>query len=326
MTATRKYPGLSARAFEHPADSAALSALRKMTGFDTVLKKIMGAFGERRMRMLFLANGVRLGPNQLPRVHALLAEVCEAFDLGDPPELYVVSSPFPNAMAVGVDAPFIVLHSSALETMSDDELRCILAHEAAHILSGHVLYKTMLLVLMQMSRWMVPGPFMAMALPILLALKEWDRKSELSADRASLLVARDLDQAMRVIFKLAGGRDFDTYNLEEFERQAREYKEGGSFADNVFKVLNLMWLSHPFPVLRLVELKAWAGSDQYRALLEGSYPRRDADPAASVREDLAAGARSYRESLSGFLDEVTGLGGDLMKTFFKDRKGPRDAE
>ena len=60
------------------------------------------------------------------------------------------------------------------------------------VLSGHALYKTMLEVLQVMVRWVLRGPLIVPSLPVLLALKEWDRKSELSADRGSLLVAQDL--------------------------------------------------------------------------------------------------------------------------------------
>ena len=47
----KTFPGISPRAWEHPADRAALVALRRMRGFDTVLRKVMGALGDRRLRM-----------------------------------------------------------------------------------------------------------------------------------------------------------------------------------------------------------------------------------------------------------------------------------
>ncbi len=38
----RRFPGISSRAYEHPADRSALVALRKLTGFDTVFKALSG--------------------------------------------------------------------------------------------------------------------------------------------------------------------------------------------------------------------------------------------------------------------------------------------
>jgi hypothetical protein len=47
---------ISSRAWEHPADRAALNTLRAIPGFDEVVRKVAGFFGERGIRQLFLAN------------------------------------------------------------------------------------------------------------------------------------------------------------------------------------------------------------------------------------------------------------------------------
>lgn len=38
----RRFPGISSRAYEHPADRSALVALRKLSGFDTAFKRSAG--------------------------------------------------------------------------------------------------------------------------------------------------------------------------------------------------------------------------------------------------------------------------------------------
>ena len=42
---------ISSRAWEHPADRGALVALRKLKGFDTLLKAMSGLFNERAVRL-----------------------------------------------------------------------------------------------------------------------------------------------------------------------------------------------------------------------------------------------------------------------------------
>ena len=64
-------PGISSLAWEHPADRAALNTLRAIPGFDEVVRKVAGFFGERGLRHLFLANAVRVGPRQRPQLDAL---------------------------------------------------------------------------------------------------------------------------------------------------------------------------------------------------------------------------------------------------------------
>ena len=58
---------IASTAWEHPADRAALNSLRAIPGFDEVVRKIAGFFGEKGVRQLFLANAVLVGPKQRPR-------------------------------------------------------------------------------------------------------------------------------------------------------------------------------------------------------------------------------------------------------------------
>ncbi len=134
-----RFPEIGPQAYEHPTDRAALVALRKVKGFELVLRRLFGAVPERRLRLLYLANGVRVGPDQLPQLDRSLDEACEILDMAEKPELYVVGDPRVNAMSVGLDTPFIVFISSLLQIIDPDELIFVIGHEVGHILSGHVL-------------------------------------------------------------------------------------------------------------------------------------------------------------------------------------------
>src|SRR5437867_5339849 len=83
--------------WEHPADRAALQSLRAVPGFDEVIRKIVGFFGERGIRLLFQANAVRVGATQFPVLQTLLTEVATTMDWSDVPELYVTQTPIVNA-------------------------------------------------------------------------------------------------------------------------------------------------------------------------------------------------------------------------------------
>ena len=72
------------------------------------------------------------------------------------PELYVSQTPFFNAGAYGIDQPFIVVHSAAIELLDDDELRVLLAHELGHVISGHALYRTIAAILALISLGALP--------------------------------------------------------------------------------------------------------------------------------------------------------------------------
>jgi Zn-dependent protease with chaperone function len=285
-------------AWEHPADRAALMAVRRIPVFDQVLKTLFGVFGEKPIRLAFQANAVRVGPRQFPEIWHHYVEVCETLDVKDVPELFVSQTPLVNAGAYGMDRPFIVLNSGAVRLLNRDQLTYLMGHELGHVLSGHVLYRTMIVLLMQLATLGFPVIGLA-ARAVLMALLEWQRKSELSADRAGLLALQQPEATLSTMMKLAGGGRDDETDLNEFLVQADQYRDGGDAADMVFKVLNLLGATHPFHVLRAAELRDWIEAGEYDRILRGEYRHRT-DGAAPYNDDLAEAARAYREEAQTF--------------------------
>src|SRR6201995_2191180 len=75
--------GISSRAWEHPADRGALTALRELRGFDEVLKALAGIWNERAWRLSFLASSIRVDHRQHPRVHRIFAEAAATLDIDE---------------------------------------------------------------------------------------------------------------------------------------------------------------------------------------------------------------------------------------------------
>lgn len=222
--ARTRFPGISSRAYEHPADRSALVALRSLSGFDVVLRKLSGLVNERSLRLMFLGGTVRVGEDQFRHIHDMVRDACYILDMPEVPELYVRQDPTPNAMALGSDHPFIVLNTGLIDLLDEEELRFVVGHEVGHILSGHAVYQTMMQILLQLGSrlaWLPLGNVGIAA--IIIGLREWFRKAELSSDRAGLLVGQDVDAAKRVNMKLAGGTKLGEMSSEAFLQQAREY-------------------------------------------------------------------------------------------------------
>jgi Zn-dependent protease with chaperone function len=314
---------ISSTAWEHPADRAALQTLRSIPGFDEIVRKVMGLIGERGVRLFFTADAVRVGARQRPRLDALYTEVLETLDWPERPELFVSQTPFVNAMAVGFQRPFIVLNSGALGILDREEQRVLIGHELGHIMSGHATYTTIALILLNAGFTAIPGLGL-ITLPVQLALLEWYRKAELSADRAGLLASQDPTVTMGMYLKFAGGgAGDDETNLDEFLVQAEEYESGGHAIDGLFKVLNVIFRSHPFNTARAAELQRWRTSGAYERILGGDYPRRGAGD-RPLGEDVAEAADYYGEQsrrAAESVSDVLARARDAFTTAFRGENG-----
>lgn len=308
----RRFPGISSRAYEHPADRSALVALRKLTGFDTVFKTLSGMLPERSLRLLFLSDSVRVSDVQFPHLNDMLRDACYILDLEKVPAMYVQQDPQPNAMCIGLDEPLIVVTTGLVELLDEEEMRAVVGHEVGHALSGHAVYRTILLFLTNFAvkvAWIPLGNVAIMAL--VTALREWFRKSELSADRAGLLVGQDLSASLRALMKIAGGNHLHQMNVDAFLAQAEEYDAAGDLRDSVLKILNVLPRTHPFTAVRAAELKRWAESRDYQRLMDGHYDRRTDDSTTSMSDSFKESASSYADTLRSSKDPLMGLVRDI---------------
>jgi len=296
---------ISSRAWEHPADRAALNTLRSIPGFDEVVKRVAGALGETGLRQLFLANAVQVGPTQRPKLDALYSGVIAALDWPVRPQLYVSQTPFVNAGAIGFEQPFIVLNSGTLSLLTPDEQRDIIGHELGHIMSGHVVYSTIAIIIMTVGLNNLPFLAGIALMPFQLALLEWYRKAEFSSDRAGLLVTQDRETSLRTFLKLAGGgAGDDAIDLDAFMRQASEYETQGTAWERVWKILNTAFRDHPFNTVRAAELQRWITSGEYDRILSGTYLRRGDEGTKPLGDDYVDAAGYYGEQTRQFTDQA----------------------
>jgi Zn-dependent protease with chaperone function len=288
---------ISSTAWEHPADRAALNALRAIPLFDEVVRKVVGFFGDTGVRQLFLANAVLVGPSQRPGLNELYEEVLQTMNCPTRPQLYVTQTPEANAGAIGFNEPFIVVNSGMLALLNREEQRFVLAHEVGHIMSGHVVYRTLAAILLLVGLRGLPFLAGIALLPIQVALFEWYRKSELSADRAGLLGTQSRDDTLMSFLKLAGGEaGDDKISLDEFMKQAAQYEAQGGAWETVMKVLNTVFREHPFHTVRAGELQRWIDGGAYAKIVGGEYARRS-DPATErdFNQDFSDAAGYYGE-------------------------------
>jgi Zn-dependent protease with chaperone function len=308
-----RFPGISPRAYEHPADRGAMATLRAVPGISSVLKAVAGMWNERAERLYAVASAIRVGEKQYPKINQLRIDAAETLDLDTTPDLYIARDPRANAFAIGIDKPFIVLTTEIVEALDMDSLRCVVGHETGHILSGHNVLRTLLMRLLRLQatvQWMPIGALGLRA--VIAALLEWYRKAELTADRAGLLCSQDPAAALRQHVYMAGGISMSDIDIPEFMQQAKEYEEVDDIRDSILKLMTVEGMSHPFAVVRAAQLQKWAASEEYRAILAGDYLRRADDaPSSSMMDDIRAAGRSYKEGWSNSTDPLAKVLGDV---------------
>ena len=284
---------ISSKAYEHPADRAATAALGSIPMLDLVVRKLIELGYERALRQTYLGSSVRLGPDQLPRIWGAYQRALAALDMPDEYDLYLTQWPLANAATIGSGKPIIVLNSATVSLLDERGIEAVIGHELGHILSDHVLYRTVLMILIQLGNSAMRLPIPGGNLPLLAvryALLEWARAAELSCDRAAALTTRDPRVVCSVLMAMSGGAAADELNLDAFTRQAMEYTEGGAGLDRLQRMFSDLQLDHGMPVKRVHELMAWVRGGEYDRIVGGEYPRRDEapKPAAAEAADAAA--------------------------------------
>ncbi len=325
----KPYPGISSKAYEHPADRAATAALKAVPMLDTVVRKLIEWGYERALRQSFLGNAVRVGENQLPDLWASHTGVCRILDMPDVYDLYVTWGVLGGAQAIGAGKPMVVMDSGLLRRLGPGEQRVVLAHEVGHILSDHVLYMTALNILLG-ATLSVPFPVGLPLRAVRAVLLEWYRAVELSCDRAATLAVRDPRIVCRTLMVIGAGMSADQLNLDAFMTQAMEYEAWDDPSDRVRRFFAEINRTHPYAVRRVSEVMKWVQSGEYDRIQRGEYRTRDQE--TRVREEAGDAVEFYAERFRAIFREmgenITTLGNQVggvaeqVADWIRTRSGP----
>ena len=268
-----KISNLNKTEYEHPLDKKALSILKKTPGLDTLVKQFNKRGIEKILKFQITGSNIKVTKTNYPEIYKTLERACEILDCYPIPELYVQIG-FINAYTVGVENPIIVITSGCIGLLSYDELLCIIAHEVGHIKSQHVLYYQISRVIPTMGNLLSSmtlgfGNLISHGLQI--PLLNWQRKAELTSDRAGLLACQNIEAATTLMMKIAGAppKYYSNLKAEDFKKQSREFEKfDEDNLDKVAKGVSVMFEDHPWTVMRGHELYKWIDSGQYNKVIE----------------------------------------------------------
>jgi Zn-dependent protease with chaperone function len=237
---------------------------------------------------------VRLGQEQLPQIWVLHRQVFNVLDHEPVPDLYLTQFPLANASTFGAQKPVVMLNSELVRLLDEDGRRAVLAHEAAHVHSDHVLYQTALAILLRVGSAGLPALAGLPLLAIRYALLEWFRGAELSCDRGAAIVTRDPLAVCRALMVITAGEAAKDLNLDAFIAQAMDYDTGGTGLEKLTKMLQDLNVTHPMPVRRVRLLLDWVREGSYDRIVDGEYLRRGQEPPLRDEADSATAHYSAR--------------------------------
>ena len=287
--------------YTHPSDRAALKALQAIPGFSLLIKGFMNIWNERQGKILNMSTRIKLGENQMRKYYDMLPPICEK--LGIPvPDLYLEMNVNPNAYTYGDTAPFIVLTSGLLDTIPDELVPTVLAHECGHIACKHSLYLTMGRTVLSGASNVLGSALKLgglLTVPLQVAFYYWMRCSEFSADRAAVLCDGTARKSQEVCMRLAGWKkeNLAEGSIDAFLQQSADYRE-----------MITGQASHPLLAVRAAECGEWEKREQYSRIVnnipddvtataEPEQPQPEEDPARTVEQKITEAF----DGLFGFL-------------------------
>lgn len=262
---------LDYKLYLHDSDKAAMAALKVIPGFSQVMKAFMKIWSEQQLRLINMSTNLRLNERQMAKYYNMLPPICEKLGI-DVPELFVELDVHPNAYTYGDTKPFIVITSGLFETLPDELIPTVLAHECGHIACHHTLYTTMGRAILNGASAFVYGLGNIALYPIQLAFAYWMRCSEFSADRVAIICDGSAEKSTEVMMRFAG-YDKDIMadaNVEAFMEQALEYK---NLVDNnawnkTLEFILFQNYDHPLNAIRAYEGREWEKTELYKNILE----------------------------------------------------------
>jgi Zn-dependent protease with chaperone function len=189
--------------FAYGPDQNAIVSLKVTGPLPYIIKNLTVTDIEKRMLSKLSREAHRVThPSALD---SMIRQCATTLGLESLPDAFVVEGGEPNAFTFGSEEKAcLVVYSSLLESVNEIEQMAVLGHELGHVRSGHMLYHTLAEVLGRGAS--LSASFFGLnilSIPIQLALLSWHRESEVTADRASLLVVNDVDAVTSLLRKLA---------------------------------------------------------------------------------------------------------------------------
>ncbi|MES2525671.1 MAG: M48 family metallopeptidase [Bdellovibrionota bacterium] len=203
-----------------------------------------------------LKRALRLTPVMAPKVFRSVDRCRETIGFKPDIHVYVAQDPHMNAFCYPPQhgAVHILLTSSLLEKLTEDELTFVMGHELGHYLYKHHELSPQL-VLHHLGTSLSPAEC--------IKLFAWQRNAELSADRVGLIACGSYEAACLANFKISSGVTSDAL-LFSLDGYVRQYEDMEKDIASGTATLEDLYSSHPINPIRVIALDVFQKSETFR--------------------------------------------------------------
>ena len=216
---------------------ATISILYLLYDFNPLLTGvgiIFALFYIRLYQGQYLGNSLQVSSRHFYRLKQIIEARSKELKVPEP-KLFISQDPYPNAYTIGFKHPYsIVLSSSLIEGLTEEELEATISHELGHVKFHHA----------RISSIISPAGKDILVLTWIFGF--WQRATELTADRVSLLMTDNPRALVTTLIKISVGMKFlDQIDEEALLGQSKEVQK------NLFNKWGEFLNNHPYLTSRI---------------------------------------------------------------------------
>lgn len=256
-----EFTGISVEDFAHPAEKAALAALRKVKFVEKFFDWIASEETRLMLRIEVLGNYFGIAEKDYPSIYILVREVCRVLDYDEIPKLYMYRSTDFDIKIFEGKEPLLVFPDFIVYDYDEDMLRFEIGR-AITVLKA----QTNQLKMAVMAVGNISSAIPVLGEAIVPVLANWSRKATFTEDRGGLLACQDVNVAFKALMRVAGlpTKYIDTTRVHEY---IKTYTHSGTLSD-MSQCAQTIVRMKPWNNDRIVELYKWHHSGQYDDILE----------------------------------------------------------
>lgn len=206
-------------------------------------------------------DALKVGPNQFPQIYEMAADCAKRLGIGVPTVFIQRNLGEFNAYAIAYDdeSPAIVLYSSLVERLTPNELKTVIGHECGHIHNNHGIFTTAASIVLGTAIGSIPLSQQIIQListPLRLMFTAWSRAAEVTCDRAGIICANNMDDAVSSMGKMLAGAVL-TQNAVNIDAILKQYD---ALRATPVRLLELEF-DHPATVRRIFAQKEFMNSE-----------------------------------------------------------------